>query len=410
MTFLKRFVSIAVSAAALVTALVMPAAAAESELAEPYTLTGEQLVARIEETYDDALRLAGRRSFGGKCSTMVNCSALALGILEHRPRLDGHGRDSYDLYSGMGRTDGGYDTVWYSGEDYDLEGALNAVCEDGTRDVYNLVVGFHGGRTATSSGYGHALFIHGIVDGVVYFSESYNLYLAGQYYTEGEPIVCTVAEFAEYYNKWAYFEGVVHLDFPDETAPAMSRLAVVESSEEGFTLRCRAADNMGIVEMYAKVWPYGSEEADALTLPVDNANGAVVVRIDTDLFGGFNGRYYVNLYAVDRKGNVSVISPEEEGISLYQVTETTGTYRVRGGGTGVFNAPYTRVNGMHTSQCSISSGKVVEVVGSYVNDHGEDWYLLSDGGWVRAERLRRIVASWADLWELMTRNFQVAPV
>lgn len=410
MTFLKRFVSGLISAAALVTALAVPAAAAEMECAEPYHLTGEELIERIEETYDEALDLAGRWSFHGKCSTMVNCSALALGIVNERPAMDGHGRDAYDRYGAMGRTDGGYEAVRYSGADYDLEDALNAVCEEGTRDVYNLIVGFHGGRTANSSGYGHALFIHGIVDGVVYFSESYGLYLGGKFYSEGEPIVCTVAEFAEYYNKWAYFEGLVHMDFPDDTAPAMSRLAVVDSSEEGFTLRCRAADNMGIVEMYAKVWPYGSTEEEAQIVPVTNTNGAVAVRIDTALFGGFNGRYYVNLYAVDRKGNVAVVNPGKEGISLYQVNELQGTYRMKGRSVGVYNAPYVRVNGSNTREDAISGGTLVEAVGSYVNDDGETWYLLANGGWIRAEQTRRVVRSWADLWDLMTGNFRTAQV
>ena len=409
MTFLKRFVSVTLSAAALVTALAVPAAA-ETDLAEPYALTGEELVERIEQTYDDALRLAGRRSFNGKCSTMVNCSAQVLGIVDSRPRLDGHGRDAYDRYGAMGRTEGGYDTVRYSGDDYDLEGALNAVCEEGTRDVYNLIVGFHGGSTANSSGYGHALFIHGIVDGVVYFSESYGLYLGGEYYSEGEPIVCTVAEFAEYYNKWAYFEGVVHLDFPDETAPAMSRLTVVESSEKGFTLRCRAADNMGIVEMYAKVWPYGSSEEEAEIVPVANSNGAVAIRISTELFGGFTGRYYVNLYAVDRKGNVSVTNPGEEGICLYQVEALQGTYRTRGRSAGVYNAPYVQVNGTYTREAAIPGGVLVEVIGSYVNEAGEGWYLLSDGGWIRQENARRAVCSLSDLWAVLTGCFWAAQV
>lgn len=410
MNFLKRFVSVCLSAAALVIALAVPAAADGIELVEPYTLTGEELIDRIEKTYDEALDLAGLWSFHGRCSMMVNHSAVALGIRNSNFRLDGDGRDIYDKYSVMSRTDGGYDVVCYPCGEYDLESALNAVCEDGTRDVYNLLVCFEGGSTANSSSFGHALFVHGILGGMVYFSESYGLNIAGQYYSEGKPIVCTVAEFAEYYNKWAYFEGVIHMDFPDETAPTLSRLSLVDSSEEGFTLRCRAADNIGIVEMYAKVWPYGSTEEEAVTVPVSNVNGAVVVRMDTELFDGFNGRYYVNLYAVDRKGNVSVVNPGEEGICLYQVTETSGTYRVKGGGVGAHNAPYIRVNGAITREAYIGAGRIVEVVGSYANDQGENWYLLSDGTWILAERVRRTVSSWADLWDLMTRNFRVAPV
>ena len=407
MTFLKRFVSAFLSAAALVTALAVPAAA-ESALAEPYSLTGEELVARIQWTYDAALDLAGRRSFSGKCSTMVNRSVEALGLKADRFLLDGHGRDAYDQYSVLGRTDCGYDTVCYSADEYTLETALNAVCEDGTRDVYNLIVCFQSGRTGSSSRYGHALFVHGIVDGVVYFSESYSLYLAGRYYPEGEPIVCTVAEFAEYYNKWAIFEGVVHLDFPDETAPALSQVSVVSSSGEGFTLRCRAADNIGIVELYARVWPYGMSEEDAITVPVSCVNGAAVVKVSTELFDGFDGRYYVNLYAVDRKGNVTSVSTGEEGVSLYQVTETTGTYRTKGRSIGIYNAPYERVNDTNTRESAMTGGQKVEVVGSYVNDCGETWYLLDSGGWIRAEQVRRVVTCWADLWDMMTQEFGVS--
>lgn len=408
MTFLKRFVSVFLSAAALVTALAVPAAAAETELASPYSLTGEELIARIDQTYDEALDLAGRWSFQGKCSMMVNSSAMALGIRESRFRLDGDGRDIYDKYSAMVRTDGGYDVVCYPRSEYDLEAALNAVCEDGTRDVYNLLVCFEGGSTANSSAYGHSLFVHGILDGMVYFSESYGLNIAGEYYGEGKPIVCTVAQFAEYYNKWAYFEGVIHLDFPDETAPTISRLSVVDSSEEGFTLRCRAADNMGIVEMYAKVWPYGSTEEEAETVPVTNSNGAVVVRIDTELFGGFVGRYYVNLYAVDRKGNVSVVSPDEDGISLYQALEHQGTYRTRGRSVGIYSAPYVQVNGTVTRQAAIPGDTLVDVTGCYVNEAEETWYLLSNGGWIQAEQTRREITCWADLWDLVSRGLRDA--
>lgn len=407
MTFLKRFVSVIISAATLATALAMPAAAAGSELAEPYSLTGQELIQRIEETYDDALRLAGRWSFHGKCSTMVNRSVQVLGIVNERPRLDGHGRDSYNMYSAMGRTTGGYDTVCYPRGEYDLESALNAVCENGTRDVYNLIVGFQGGRTGSSGSYGHTLFVHGILNGMVYFSESYGLYLAGRYYREGDPIVCTVAEFANYYNKWAYFEGVVHLDFPDETAPAMSRLAVVETSGEGFTLRCRAADNIGIVEMYAKVWPYGSDEESARLVNVTNANGAVMVRIDTEMFAGYDDVYYVNLYAVDRKGNVSVVTTDEKIVSLYPVRELQGTYRIQGGSVGIYDVPAARVNNTDTLRSALAEGTEVRVVGYHVSESGEAWYELADGGWIRANGARRLLVSWADLLTVMSYHYSM---
>lgn len=404
MHFLKRFVSTLITAAAVFTALALPASAEESKLADAYNLTPDQLIARIEQTYDEARYLAGRRNFSGKCSTLVNCSTLALGI--QNVRFDGDGRDEYDLYNNVSRTDGGYDVVRYPAEEYSLEQALNAISENGARDVYNIIVGFEGGRTASSSKYGHTCFIHGIVDGMVYYCESYGLYLNGTYYPEGEPIVCSIWQFADYYGKWAYFEGVIHLDFPDETAPVLTGFAVSNASESGFTLSFRAEDNIGIVDLYAKVWIYGESEADAVTIPVTRFGNGAAVRVNPSDFGGFVGTYYVNCYAVDRKGNVSQISTEPEGISLYQPDSTEGLYRVKRENTGIHNAPYVRVNETNTREGVLRLGAEVEIVGNYVNSHGETWYLLADGGWVRSEQLRRIGTDWSEVllgvWEALT--------
>lgn len=404
MHFLKRFVSTMMTAAAIFTVLALPASAKEARLADAYNLTPDELIARIGETYDEARYLAGRRNFDGKCSTLVNCSTLALGI--QSVRFDGDGRDEYDLYDNVSRTDGGYDVVRYPASQYTLEAALNAISENGTRDVYNIIVGFEGGRTASSSKYGHTCFIHGIVDGMVYYCESYGLYLNGTYYPEGEPIVCSIREFANYYGKWAYFEGVIHLDFPDETAPVLTGLTVSNVSESGFTVRFGAEDNIGIIDLYARVWTYGQGEADAVTLPVTRLGNGAAVRVNAAEFGGFAGTYYVNCYAVDRKGNVSLISTEPEGVSLYQAEEAQGLYRVKQDNTGVHNAPAVRVNETNTRESVLNGGTKVEIVGRYVNEDGETWYLLADGGWVHADQLRKADADWTEvlsnIWEALT--------
>ena len=174
--FVKKMLSAVLVTVMLVSALPVHAAVAESVLAESYSLSAEELIVRIEDTYDQAGHIAGRRRFKGKCSSLVNCSILALGI--QTQRYHGDGRDEYNLYEEISRTDLGYDVVCYDASEYTLEAALNAITENGTRDAYNLIVGFEGGRTATSSKYGHACFVHGIVDGVVYYSESYDLELA----------------------------------------------------------------------------------------------------------------------------------------------------------------------------------------------------------------------------------------
>lgn len=360
--------------------------------------TGEELVDRIQLSYHGAKKVTGFWGFYGRCSTLVNGTIVALGINADYHSCDGN--DVYDLYENMERTNCGYDVVCYGAETYDLEGALNAVSENGTKNVYNLVIGWQGGRTGASSTYGHTCFIQGIVDGMVYFCESYGLELANTFYREGAPIVCTIAEFAEYYDKWAFFEGLVHFDYPDVVAPRMTGMETMLVSGKGFTLNFEASDNVGIEEIYAKVWRYGETEEDAVTVPVTVVGEKAWIRVNTAEFEHYDGRYYVNCYAVDRNGNVSVIGMAEDGMSLYEPEDAAGIYRVKRNNTGVHNAPYVRVNDTNTREAAINRGVVVSVTGSIVNDDGELWYLLSSGGWVNGEALRPIY-TWASFWQYL---------
>ena len=404
MTFLKRG-CLAVFAFVLMMMTWMPGliveASAQNGASDEYVYpeeihyTGEELVQRTLDAYQGAKKVTGFWGFYGRCSTLVNGTIVALGINADYHSCDG--KEVYDLYENMERTNCGYDVVCYSAAEYGLEEALNAASENGTKNVYNLVVGWQGGRTGASSTYGHTCFIQGIVDGMVYFCESYGLEIADEFYREGAPIVCTIAEFAEYYNKWAYFEGLIHFDYPDTVAPKMTEMATDLVSERGFTLSFEASDNVGIEEIYAKVWRYGETEADAVTLPVTMVGEKAWVRINAADFENYDGKYYVNCYAVDGNGNVSVIGMAGDGLSLYAAEEAAGVYRVKWNNTGIYNAPYIRVNDTNTRESSLIRGSLVSVSGSIVNSDGELWYMLSDGGWVSGDALRPIY-TWADVW------------
>ncbi len=51
--------------------------------------------------------------------------------------------------------------------------------------------------------------IHGIENGMVYFSDSFAQKVDGVKYKEGEPIVCSIATFAKLYKKYK-LDGVIH--------------------------------------------------------------------------------------------------------------------------------------------------------------------------------------------------------
>ena len=163
---------------------------------------------QIRTMYRQTLRASGMSSLHGYCGTMVNWHLYLMGITTSVIGNDGN--TEYDYYSVQKYTSGGYRVRTYSAADYSLEESLNAVTYNGTRDVYNLVVGFQRTNTTAGRRYGHTLMIHAIMDGIVYFSESFASSFNGKYYAEGAPISCTIAEFAQYYDPWTEFEGLLY--------------------------------------------------------------------------------------------------------------------------------------------------------------------------------------------------------
>ena len=168
----------------------------------------ERINAQIKYLYKQTLRSTGKYSLHGYCGTMVNWHLYLMGITSTVHGNDGN--TQYDFYYKQGYTSGGYRVRPYSASDYTLEEALNAITYNGTRDVYNLVVGFERTNTTAGRRYGHALVVHAILDGIVYYSESFSTNVNGTFYPEGAPIACSIADFAEYYDSWTVFEGVLY--------------------------------------------------------------------------------------------------------------------------------------------------------------------------------------------------------
>lgn len=400
--FFKKTVRLLLIVAILLGVFSLTASAQGFETKED--MTAEQIIQRIEDTYEAALRSAGRYRFENRCSEMVNHSLYVLGLESYAKHCDGS--QEYNLYDGLEKTSSGYDVIRYSAKEYALADALYAVAEREEGAVYNIIACWNSGITGNSSAYGHTCFIHAIVDGVVYYSESYGLYLGGEYYREGKPIVCSIEEFAGYYNKWAYFEGLVYLEVPDETAPELSGVVVREKSQKGFTLNFRARDNMGITDIFAKVWIYGQSEDDALILPAELENGFAKVRVDTELFEGFVGHYYISCHAVDKKENWSTTYlVEGDSVDLYTSQTAEGTYAVRTSVAGVHNAPYTIVQGTGTLSYIMQEGAIFEIVGEWTNEEGQTWYQLSGGQWINSAYAERRIR-WEDVGQYLLEMIQ----
>lgn len=178
--------------------------------------TGDSMIAQIIETYSASLKKAGRRSFDGYCASYVNNQLVVLGV--NKTIIGGNGKDEFDNYKNMRVTSGGYTVHAYPSSSYDIRSALKAITS-GCNVVTNILVGFD--KTATSSGsvFGHVFLIQAIIDGYIYFSESFRVTVGGVTYPEGAPIKCTVEQLVSRYSTSFYqFDGIIW--FEDENLTA----------------------------------------------------------------------------------------------------------------------------------------------------------------------------------------------
>ena len=171
--------------------------------------TAEQIKQQISATYKKAKAYYGWDSFHGYCGALVNAQLYLMGITDTVMGVDG--RDAYDTFKRLSVSSGGFGVKAYPAGMYTLKSALDAITKNGTEDAYNILVGFEKTPSVLGRRYGHAVVIHAILDGTVYFVESYNVTLNGVYHQEGTPLTASIEEFAVYYaGTTTQFDGVIH--------------------------------------------------------------------------------------------------------------------------------------------------------------------------------------------------------
>lgn len=177
----------------------------------------ERIAALINSTYKKALKHTNRTSFHGWCGAAVDWQLYILGIIDKVTGSNGNAK--FDQYRYKDYSSGGYTIDAYPASKYSLQSSLNAITNNGTKDAYNIMIGFQWTNTPAGRHYGHAVFIYAILDGVVYFAESFSLTMAGKYIPEGTCGTATIAEFSRYFNAWCRFDGAIvfgHKTYNDE--------------------------------------------------------------------------------------------------------------------------------------------------------------------------------------------------
>ena len=175
--------------------------------------TGADLIDRIEYTYAWAKRYTGYSTFKNYCAHYVNTQLLLLGI--NTRYVGGNGNDEYDNYKDLSYTGGGRKIHDYPATNATFKETLEQIASQGDV-VTDVLVGFQWTSTTAGKKYGHSFLIHGIIDGYVYFSDSFNLTIGGKYYAEGSAIKCTIDQLVAYYGRTSAYtlEGLIW--FEDE--------------------------------------------------------------------------------------------------------------------------------------------------------------------------------------------------
>lgn len=187
---------------------------------ETQQTTAQQVTQEAEAIYKKCLRSAGKESFAGFCGLMTSHQLYNMGI--NATLIVQDGNRQYDYYKDMELTSGGYHVTPYSARDYSLAEALNTISRNGNQDVYNLLVGFQWTNTEAGVRYGHAVLINAILDGTVYFVESFNYCFGKLSCKEGKMLTCSIAEFADYFDSWTRFEGIIYFGQPQYSAGCQS--------------------------------------------------------------------------------------------------------------------------------------------------------------------------------------------
>ena len=189
---------------------------------EAAELTVAQIKSQITSTYQTCLKRSKRSSYNGWCGGYVTQQLIVLGITKSG-ELSGDGNAWWKNMSKISKTSQGYTLTKYSGK----ECLNNIVSASGGKNVYNIVVAFSKGHGDAGATYGHVLFIHAIINGTVYFSDSFDWSTSEK---EGSVLAWSVSKFySKYGSSLGYvYDGAVVFS-KEEPKPVISKIEIASN-------------------------------------------------------------------------------------------------------------------------------------------------------------------------------------
>lgn len=151
------------------------------------------LASSVTSNYKSALSIAGRGSFHGHCNLATAYQLRAMGIYNYGLDYSGAGDSWYNYFQNVEKTSGGYNVITVGGSNclYDLVKKYG-------NEIYNVVYCLGTGGTSGST---HVLYIRAIIDGYVYFADSFGTSYNKTYYPEGTCTVLSLSDFVSAYKR-----------------------------------------------------------------------------------------------------------------------------------------------------------------------------------------------------------------
>lgn len=194
---LKRIWALLLCAVVLFAALPFSASAASDD-------EKQRICDQIRSIYWKTYSSAGG-DLKGYCGVMAGWELYYLGVTD--VPITQNGNEMYNILSRSEHINEGFRPELYPATSYTIEEALNTITACGTKDAYNIMAGYHWTTTDAGSLYGHVTVIHAVLDGMVYFTEGF---ITPFQVNPSQPMICSIADFADYYDSWTGFEGMIH--------------------------------------------------------------------------------------------------------------------------------------------------------------------------------------------------------
>ena len=291
------------------------------------------LLQSITANYDSALALAGRRSFHGRCNLATAYQLQAMGIYQGDLDYSGTGSSWHTYFKDISTTSGGYNIVTISGSDclYDL-------VERYGNEIYNVAYSLGTGGT---SGDEHVLYIRAIIDGNVYFADSFGTYYNRKHYSEGTGTVLPLDTFvAEYKRMNGNAYGCVYFtkDKTEHLAGSKENPADWQNDDRRFI-----EGKYIVSSAVLKVREKPALHSKSLTSIPHNKKINVTQIVDNWGKVEYNGKtgwicltYTQKLSAVTTDSSLSVVSLSADKQAVFSENTVTWTAKAQGGAEGKY--------------------------------------------------------------------------